>query len=55
MAHQTTRVVAEDDGVPPAMDYKEHERTYKGFMIATKWSVIATAVLIVLLYFLIRP
>lgn len=38
-----------------AMDYTEHETTYNGFLTATKWSVIATAVLIVILYFVINP
>ena len=32
-----------------AMDYKEHERTYKGFLAGTKYLTIATAILLILL------
>jgi len=35
------------------MDYAEHEKTYNGFVQAVKWSVYATAALMVILYFLI--
>lgn len=33
----------------PAMDYAEHNRTYAGFLTFTKWSVIATVVLLALM------
>lgn len=38
-----------------AMDYAEHEKTYNGFLVGVKWSVIAAAVLMVILYFVINP
>lgn len=31
----------------PAMDYREHERTYAGFVVMTKLLVAAAAVLLV--------
>jgi hypothetical protein len=37
------------------MDYAQHEKTYNGFLTATKWTIIGLAVLIVILYFLIQP
>lgn len=37
------------------MDYKEHVRTYEGFLNITKWSIIATvAILIGMAIFLVR-
>jgi hypothetical protein len=41
--------------VESAMDYAEHERTYRGFMTATKYGVLGMVVLVVILYFLINP
>ena len=41
-----------DDDVPmnpEYMDYAEHERTYSGFIFATKWGVVAVAGLLVVL------
>ena len=38
-----------------AMDYAEHEKTYNGFLAWVKWSIIATAVLVIILYFVIQP
>jgi hypothetical protein len=38
-----------------AMDYTEHEKTYNGFITGVKWSLYATAVLVVILYFVINP
>ncbi len=29
------------------MDYKEHERTYSGFVVFTKWGTIAVAVVLI--------
>ena len=40
---------------PPAMDYAEHEATWKGFTGLVKWSIVALAILLVLLYVVIRP
>lgn len=34
---------------PPPMDYGEHERTYQGFMVASKWSAIAVCAILVLM------
>lgn len=50
--------MANHDPHPPtvqesAMDYAEHERTYNGFVIGVKWSIYATAALLIILYFLI--
>lgn len=38
-----------------AMDYAEHEKTYNGFIAAVKWSVLGTAVLMIILFFVIQP
>ena len=38
-----------------AMDYAEHEKTYNGFVNGVKYSLYATAVLVVILYFVINP
>lgn len=40
---------------PTASDFKEHERTYAGFIVLTKWSVIALAITMVALYFIVQP
>lgn len=31
----------------PAMDYREHERTYVGFIVGTKWLTILVALILV--------
>ncbi len=31
----------------PAMDYEEHVRTYNGFMLFTKISIVALAILLI--------
>ena len=41
--------------VSSAQDYRDHEATYNAFMAAVKWSIISVAVLVVFLYFVIRP
>lgn len=42
-------------GGHPDMDYKEHTRTYEGFLTITKWTIIATvAVLAGMAIFLVR-
>lgn len=38
-----------------AMDYAQHEKTYSGFVEGVKWSVIGTAILMIILYFVINP
>jgi hypothetical protein len=50
MAHDT-----EVEHVSEAMDYKAHEATYRGFLNLTKWAVGIIAVLLVILYFVVRP
>ncbi|CAN7304742.1 MULTISPECIES: aa3-type cytochrome c oxidase subunit IV [unclassified Devosia] len=37
------------------MDYTEHEKTYNGFIAAVKWSVIGTAALLIILFFVVQP
>jgi len=55
MAKNSTQTAHATQELPPAMDYAEHERTYNGFIAVTKWSVFAGFVLLVFLYFAIRP
>ena len=38
-----------------AMDYAEHEKTYNGFITGVKWSVYGLAVIMIILFFVIRP
>lgn len=38
-----------------AMDYAEHEKTYTGFITGVKWSIYSLAVIMIILFFLIRP
>ena len=33
-----------------ATDFKEHERTYEGFMALTKWSILALILVVIALY-----
>ena len=40
---------------PPAMDYAEHEATWRGFTNLVKWSIVALAILLIVLYALVRP
>lgn len=37
----------ETSGGNPAMDYKEHQRTYKGFLALTKTTIIFVALLLI--------
>lgn len=55
MAKQTTQTLHATQELPPAMDYAEHERTYNGFITVTKWSIVAMVVMIVFLFFAIKP
>lgn len=50
-----TAAVTEPEIHESAMDYAEHQKSYKLFLAVLKWSVIATAVLVVFLYFVIAP
>jgi len=38
------------DEIPPAMDYAQHQGTYRGFLQLTKYGIIAMAILVVALY-----
>lgn len=41
--------------IPPEMDYAEHEATWRGFVNLVKWSIVGLAVLLIVLYILVRP
>ena len=41
--------------VESPMDYEQHHRTYSGFLNVTKWVIGATAVSMIVLFFLINP
>jgi hypothetical protein len=45
----------EVESVSPAMDYKAHEATYQGFLRLTKWAIGIIAVVLVILYFVVKP
>ena len=45
----------EADHVSAAMDYKQHEATYRAFLNLAKWSITIIAVILVILYFVVRP
>lgn len=53
MAHKD--IIETTDPAVNAMDNVAHERTYKGFVSMTKWSIIAMVVLVIVLYFWINP
>jgi len=36
-------------------EFTEHQRTFDVFIKITKWAVVATAITVVALYFLINP
>ena len=50
-----TSTPAQTEYVSSAADYKEHEETYRGFLGMLKWAIIGLAILVVVLYFVIRP
>ena len=50
MAHNT-----EAEHVSSAMDYKAHEATYHGFLRILKWAVGLIALLLIVLYFVVKP
>jgi hypothetical protein len=38
----------------PAMDYREHTRTYEGFLVGTKWlAILVVAILVGMAIFLV--
>jgi hypothetical protein len=55
MANKPTASQEVTQELPPAMDYAQHEQTYRGFVTVTKYSVLIMAISMVLLYFIIRP
>jgi hypothetical protein len=55
MANKLTASQEVTHELPPVMDYPQHEHTYNGFVTVTKYSIIALAITVVLLYFIIRP
>jgi hypothetical protein len=42
---------ASTDHGSSAMDYAEHERTYRGFLTFTKWGAIHIVVILILMAF----
>lgn len=52
MAHNQVATYSEKpitDG-QKSKEFEEHSRTYSGFLFVTKWSVITTVAILVLLY-----
>jgi hypothetical protein len=45
----------EAEYVSPAMDYKAHEATYNGFLTLSKWAITVIAVILIILYFVVKP
>ncbi|MDC9825029.1 aa3-type cytochrome c oxidase subunit IV [Devosia sp. ZB163] len=41
---------AHADEIPPAMDYAQHEGTYRGFIEFVKWSIVAMVLTVLSLY-----
>jgi len=42
------------DEIPPAMDYAQHEGTYRAFLQLTKYTVIGLVLILLALYFFIE-
>ena len=40
---------------PATNNFKEHEKTYQGFLTLTKWSIIALVITMIALYFIVQP
>jgi hypothetical protein len=38
------------DVIPPAMDYAQHEATYRGFLQLTKYTIVALLLVVLALY-----
>lgn len=49
MAQPASHTHGQTSAGHPAMDYAEHERTYKGFLVLTKWGTISVALILVLM------
>jgi hypothetical protein len=54
MAKKTAAVTEPEIHESP-MDYSQHQSSYRLFLSVLKWSVILTAISVVLLYFIIQP
>lgn len=44
---------ADENEIPPAMDYAAHNATFRGFTQLVKWAIIASIITLVALYFFI--
>jgi len=40
--------------LPPAMDYAQHEGTYRGFISFVKWGIVSSALIVLALYAFIQ-
>jgi hypothetical protein len=56
MAKKSAATPAPEDiqELPPAMDYAQHEATWKAVTAMIKWSIIALGVICIALYFFIE-
>jgi hypothetical protein len=50
MAHMPTETAAAGETIVSAMDYREHEKTYTGFLHLGKWFIYHVTLLVVSLY-----
>lgn len=41
--------------IPPAMDYAAHEKMWERFISVSKWVIGVLIVLVLFLYFVVRP
>jgi hypothetical protein len=51
MANSTT----DSETISDAMDYAQHQQTWRIFTRLVKWGIIASAITVLVLYFLINP
>lgn len=49
MAKKSSPTTIADD-IPPAMDYAQHEATYRGFLQMTKYTIAALLLVLLALY-----
>jgi hypothetical protein len=48
MARKPAAAATEE--LPPAMDYAQHEGTYRGFLALVKWGIVSMAFVVLALY-----
>jgi hypothetical protein len=48
MARKPAAAATEE--LPPAMDYAQHEATYRGFLAFVKWTIVNLAFVVLALY-----